>query len=162
MKKAMLLIIVALFWLPTSLGAETIYTWKEKDGVLRFSNEPPPEHIKEYQTTESADTVMQGDEQSNKRRSSYDKMVERASKDADASREKREKEAAAKAAEKKRIAEEKERARIAAERKRLEAQIDAIKNRAVSPTYPYGLKQAQIEAIKKEIEKLNKGSDTSK
>lgn len=162
MKKAMLLIIVALFWLPISLGAETIYTWKDKDGVLRFSNAPPPEHIKEYQITESEDKGSQSDEPSNKRRSSYDQMVQRASKDADASREKRKKEAAAKAAEKKRMAEEKEQARIAAERKRLEAQIDAIKNRAVSPTYPYGMKQAQIEAIKKEIEELNKGSDTFK
>lgn len=154
----MLLIIVALVWLPISPGAETIYTWKDKDGVLRFSNEPPPEHISEYQITESADTGPQN----NQRRSSYDEMVKRASKDADDAREKREKEAAAKAAEKKRIAEEKERARIAAERKRLEEQINAIKNRAVSPTYPNGMKQAQIEAIKKEIEKLNKGTDISK
>jgi hypothetical protein len=158
MKKAILLIIVALFWLPIFVGAETIYTWKDKDGVLRFSNEPPPEHIEEYQITESAGTGSQSNEQSNQRRSSYDTMVRRATIDADASREKREKEAAAKAAEKKRIAEEKEQARIAAERKRLEEQINAIKNRAVSPTYPYGMKQAQIEALKKEIEKLNKGA----
>lgn len=154
----MLLIIIALFCLPVSSGAETIYTWKDKDGVLKFSNEPPPEHIAEYQTTKSADTGPQ----SNQRRSSYDEMVKRASKDADAARVKREKEATAKAAEEKRIAEEKERARIAAERKRLEEQIKVIKNRAVSPTYPNGMKQAQIEAITKEIEKLNKGADTSK
>jgi hypothetical protein len=95
MKKVMVLIIVALFWLPAFLGAETIYTWKDKDGVLRFSNEPPPEHIKEYETAVSADTGSPGDAQSNQRRSSYDEMVDRVSKDADASREKRKQEAAA-------------------------------------------------------------------
>jgi chromosome segregation ATPase len=161
MKNRMVISLVVILWLPIVLAAGEIYTWKDQDGVQQFSNAPPPEHIKDYQTIESTVAGEQSADTGNRRRPSYDEMVERTSKAADASREKREKEAAAKAAEKRRIIEKEEKARIDHERKKLEAQIEALKKRAVSPTFPNGMKQARIEALRKKIKALEKGAGTS-
>lgn len=154
MKKAALFIIIALFLTPSFADAETIYTWKGKDGVMKFSDEPPPEDVKDYKTLKTPDTEAKDPASTGQRRSSFDQMVQQASKEADASNEQRIKEAAVKAQEKQRIEEEKQTAQRQAERKRLESEIEAIKRRAVSRTYPNGMKQAQIEALRKEIEKL--------
>ena len=154
------LAMIALLWAPTTSYADTIYTWKDKDGTMRFSNEPPPEGVTNYQTTTS--DVTGGSDQApvNQRRSSYDVMVEKAKKEADQSKKERQDREAAAQAKKKRIAEEKQKAQIQAQKEELEKQIEAIQNRAVSPTMPHGMKQAQIEALKKEIEKLEAGEDT--
>ena len=42
---------------------------------------------------------------------------------------------------------------------RLEQEIQAIKNRAVSPTYSPGMKKSQIDKLKEEIERLEKNPD---
>lgn len=153
-KIILVLIIMAAFSIPSPSNADTIYSWKDKNGNLKFSNSPPPENITEYQKTVS--DVSEADEQTtgNKRRPKFDEMVERASREADASRREREERAAAEAAERKRIAEAKRRAEAQAERERLEKQIEAIRNRAVSPTYSNGMKQAQIDELTKKIEAL--------
>jgi hypothetical protein len=155
MKKNALLIFIALFLIPSSTGAETIYTWKDKDGVMKFSNEQPPEDVTDYKTIVTPDTAADDSAQEGRRRSSFDQMVQHASEAANISNEQRTKRALEKAAEQQRIAEDQQEARRQAERKRLESRIEAIKKRAVSRTYSYGMKQAQIEALRKEIEKLD-------
>lgn len=154
MKKTTLLIIIALFLIPSLIGAETIYTWKDKDGVMKFSNEQPPEDVTDYKTIVTPDAEADNSAQEGQRRSSFDQMVRQASEAANISNEQRTKRASEKAAEQRRLAEEQQEARRQAERKRLESQIEAIKKRAVSKTYSNGMKQAQIEALRKEIEKL--------
>ncbi|MGD8846667.1 MAG: hypothetical protein PVI54_14195, partial [Desulfobacteraceae bacterium] len=110
---------------------------------------------------ESTASSSDAAEPDDKRRSDYDQMVEQASREADAAREKRRKEAAEKAAEKERLLEEQRKERIKAERKQLEEQIEAIKRRAVSPTYPNGMKQAQINALVEKINQLEKQLDSA-
>lgn len=154
MKKTTLLIIIALFLIPSLISAETIYTWKDKDGVMKFSNEQPPEDVTDYKTIVTPDAEADNSAQEGQRRSSFDQMVRQASEAANISNEQRTKRASEKAAEQRRLAEEQQEARRQAERKRLESQIEAIKKRAVSKTYSNGMKQAQIEALRKEIEKL--------
>ncbi len=151
---------IGLLALPNTSYTDTIYSWRGKDGALRFSNAPPPEGVTDYQTTTSEISGGSDQNPTNQRRASYDAMVKKASSEADRSIIERQKREAAVEAEKKRITEEKRKARIQAQRKELEQQIEAIKNRAVSPTMPNGMKQAQIEALKKEIEKLEDGSET--
>lgn len=153
--------IVALQWLPISTYADTIYSWKDKDGIMRYSNDPPPEGVTAFQVSASEETDAGDPASGDKRRTSYDTMVEKASQEADRSRQEREAREAAEAAEKKRLAEQKRQERLQAERERLKKQIEAVKNRAVSPTYPNGMKQAQIEALAKEIEKLNQPPATA-
>jgi hypothetical protein len=152
--------IVALQWMPISAYAD-IYSWKDQDGIMRYSNDPPPEGVTAFQVTASEETNTGDPASGDKRRTSYDAMVEKASKEADRSKQEREAREAAEAAEKKRLAEQKRQERIQAERERLNKQIEAVKNRAVSPTYPNGMKQAQIEALAKEIEKLNQPPGSS-
>jgi predicted RNase H-like nuclease (RuvC/YqgF family) len=162
MKKAILLSLVVSLVLPLTIGSETIYTWKDKDGVMRFSNGSPPEDVKEYKIVESTPASSNAMEPDDRHRSSYDQMVKQASKEADASRAKRKRQAAEKAADRARALEEKRIERIKAEREQLEAQIEAIKRRAVSPTFPNGMKQAQIDALNKKIEALEKGLKTQR
>jgi septal ring factor EnvC (AmiA/AmiB activator) len=153
--------IVALQWMPISTYADTIYSWKDANGITRFSNEPPPEGVTDFKVTSSEATQASEPASGDTRRSSYDAMVDKASQEADQSREAREAKEAAEAAEKKRLAEQKRQARIQAERERLNKQIEAVKKRAVSPTQPYGMKQAQIEALTKEIEKLDQAASSA-
>jgi hypothetical protein len=146
--------IVALQWMPISTSADTIYSWKDANGITRFSNDPPPEGVTDFQVTTSAATEASRPTSGDQRRSSYDAMVEKASKEADQSIEAREAKEAAEAAKKKRLAEQKRQERIQAERERLKEQIEAVKKRAVSPTQPYGMKKAQIDKLTKKLEKL--------
>lgn len=159
MKKAILLIIMVSLCFPLTTGAEKIYTWKDENGVLKFSNSPPPENVTDFEVTETASTNTNEQTSQSRRRSSFDQMVQQASNEATESKEQRKERAAAKEAEQKRILEEQEKARRQAERNRLENEIETIRKRAVSPTFPHGMKQAQIDALRKEIENLEKGSD---
>ena len=161
MKTAISWIILMLLVFPITSVAETIYSWTDENGVTRFSNGSPPENVKAYKVIETSPADSSGFESDNKRRSSYDQMIDRAVEDGKASEEKRKKEEADKAAEKVRALETQKEANRQAERKQLEAQIEAIKKRAVSPTFPNGMKQAQIDALKKKIEAVEKGSTPS-
>lgn len=164
MKRAWTVIALILLFLPSSAGADTIYSWRDKNGVLRFSDQPPPQGITDYEITDSAPSSSMDSASDNQRRPSYDQMVQKAADEARRAGDQRQEQEAAEAREKERIAEEQRRARIQAEHKRLEQKIKEIENRAVSPTMPNGMKQAQIEALKKEIQKLEKGnaSETEK
>ena len=42
MKRLILFILFALFCVWTSLGADEIYQWIDKNGVMHFTNKPPP------------------------------------------------------------------------------------------------------------------------
>ena len=160
MTKAIIWIGLFILVLPLTIGADTIYTWTDENGVTRFSNESPPENIKTFKVIESAPAPAPSSESDpgNKRRSSYDQMIERVVGESKAAEEKRKQDAAQKEAEKKRELEAQKEANRSAQRKQLEAQIEAIKKRAVSPTFPNGMKQAQIDALKKKIEAVEKGS----
>jgi hypothetical protein len=153
--------IIALQWMPISTFADKIYSWKDANGITRFSNEPPPQGVTDFKVTSSEATEDSGPASGDERRSSYDAMVEKASEEADQSREAREAKEAAEAAEKKRLAEQKRQERIQAEQERIKKQIEAVKKRAVSPTQPYGMKKAQIEALTKELEKLDQSASSA-
>lgn len=163
MKATMMMLALALgLLLAANVSSDTIYTWTDASGVQRFSSDPPPEGVENYQQIESRTLPPAGTEAGDRRRPSYDRMVQQALQEARQLEQQRKAEAAARAAEEKRIAEERRQAKIQAERSRLLQQIEAIKNRAVSPTYPLGMKQAQIDKIRKQIDALEKNpNDTA-
>jgi cell division septum initiation protein DivIVA len=153
-----IMVAVALLAVGLLLGAtassDTVYRWTDEKGVQRFSNEPPPEGVENFQKFQSQPTQPDGSGAGDSRRPSYDQMVQKASQSADHMEQQRKAQAAARAAEQKRLAEERRQAKIQAERSRLLQRIEAIKIRAVSPTFPMGMKQAQIDKIKKQIDAL--------
>ena len=141
------------------VSADSIYTWTDENGVQRFSNDPPS-GVENYQRIESQGIRPDSPEADDKRRSSYDQMVQQALHDTQQMEQQGKAEEAARAAEEKRLAEQRRQAEIQSERNRLLQQIEAIKNRAVSPTFPMGMKQAQIDKIQKQIDALEKKPDT--
>ena len=86
-------------------------------------------------------------------------MVKQASDEAQRLERQREADAAARAEEKKRLEEAQRKEKIQAQRSLLEQQIEAINKRALGPTYTQGMKQAQIDKIKKQIEALEDNSN---
>jgi cell division septum initiation protein DivIVA len=161
MKAMMMMLALAIgLLLAANVSSDTIYTWTDESGVQRFSSDSPPEGVDNYQQIESEAVPPDRTKGGDRRRPSYDRMVQQASQEARQLEQQRKAEAAARAAEEKRIAKERRQAKIQAERSRLLQQIEAIKNRAVSPTYPLGMKQAQIDKIRKQIDALEKNPDT--
>ena len=86
-------------------------------------------------------------------------MVQRAIQEARQLEQERRAKEAARAAEEKRLAEKRHQEEIAPERNRLLEQLEAVKNRAVSPTFPPGMKQARIKEIQAQIDALEKKPD---
>ena len=158
--KAIIMLALAIGLLSAAnASSDAIYTWKDANGVQRFSNDPP-QNVENYQRIESTDVRPDTNDDANKRRTSYDRMVEKANEESRRLEEESRAREAKRIAEEKRLAEEHRQAKIDAERKRLMKQIEAIKNRAVSPTNPPGMKQAQIDEIQKQIDALEKKPDT--
>jgi hypothetical protein len=134
--------------------AETIYTWTDSEGKQHFSDKPPSGAVTDYEVIKTAPNSSNQTNVSPERRSSYDRMVEGAKEEALQSEQQRRKEAEARALQEKREAEQRRKARIEPERQRLEQAIQDLENRALSPTFSMGMKKAQIEALRKELEEL--------
>lgn len=134
--------------------AGTIYTWTDSEGKQHFSDEPPPDTVADYKKIQPAPDSSGQPNLSPERRVSYDQMVEKAKKEALQSEQQRRKEARARAIQEKRAAEKRRKARIEPERRRLEQAIKDLENRALSPTFSMGMKKAQIEKLRKELEAL--------
>jgi hypothetical protein len=161
MKSIMAVIALAIgLLLAANVSSNTIYTWTDKNGVQRFSNEHPPQGVENFKQFESQAMPPDASGADNKRRPSYDQMVRQATQAARQQELKWKAEAAARAAKEKRLAEQRRQAKIQAKRNQLLKQIDAIKKRALSPTFPLGMKQAQIDKIRKQIAELEKNPDT--
>lgn len=161
MKTFVMLAVAAGLLLAATVSADTIYGWTDEHGVKRFSHDPPPEGVQNVEKFDSEASAAQNRDPADERRSSYDQMVEQASQESQELIRQREEEAAARAAEKKRLAEAQRKEKIQAERSRLEEQIQSINKRALGPNYTQGMKQAQIEKIKKQIQALENNSDSA-
>jgi hypothetical protein len=159
MKNLVSLIVVIVLLGPLAVVSDTIYQWTDEQGVLRFSNDPPPENVENFEKVESGTSpdipALPGDE----RRSSYDQMVERSSEEAQRLEQQRRIEAEAQAADKLRRAQAEREKVIAAQRSRLEKEIEELNKRALGPTYTQGMKQAQIDKLLKQIEQLESNPD---
>lgn len=147
----------ALLCVP-ALQADTIYRWTDEQGVQRFSNHPPPEGIEKFEKIESQPEPSKAEGNVEKRRPGYDRMLQEASHQM----QQQEKQRQAKAAEEKRKAEALRQEEIQNERRRLEQQIETIEKRALGPHFSKGMKKAQIDEIKKQIEALGNNQDTAK
>ncbi|MEJ2660873.1 MAG: DUF4124 domain-containing protein [Desulfobacteraceae bacterium] len=156
--KTIIVLALAIGLLSATNASSDIYTWTDDNGVQRFGNDPP-ENVENYQRIESKDVRPDSSDASDKRRSSYDRMVEQANQETRRLNQESRAKEAARVAEEKRLEEQRRQAKIKVERERLLDQIEAIKNRAVSPTYPPGMKQAQIDKIQKQINALEKNPD---
>jgi polyhydroxyalkanoate synthesis regulator phasin len=139
--------------------AGTIYKWTGPDGKQHFSDKPPPDTISEYKVLEADPNASAPHSPSDKRRSSFDQMVEKAGHEAKDLERQRRDEAKARASEEKREAEARRKARIEPERQRIQKAIQELENRALGPTFSMGMKKSQIDALRKELKKLEESTE---
>ena len=161
MKSIVCLILAVGLFCSAPAVSDTIYSWTDEHGVLRFSNDPPPENVKQFDRVDSQPSDAAPLDSGTQRRSSYDQMVQRSKQEARQIEQQRQQEARDKAEALRRREEARRKAETAAARRRLEEQIEAIKMRAVSPTYSQGMKQSQIDRLRKEIEQLENNSGSA-
>jgi hypothetical protein len=153
MKKAGIYTFLFMLFSMPCLAGETIYTWRDNNGVKRFSDYPP-EHVKYYDTiaVPPEDSESPGYEEGS--RHEYDQMIEKIR------REKRQDEMGRIQAEKDRADNEKKKKeenfknRVEAEIKDLEGKIVEINKKPVSRSYSLSRKNAQIAEIERQLEKL--------
>lgn len=162
MKKCVPLILALGLLVAATVSADVIYSWKDEQGVRRFSSEPPPEGIKDFQKYESPASSAQSASPADERRSSYDQMAEKAAKETRRLERQREVDAAAREAEQARRAEAQRKEKIKAVRDLLEQQIEAINKRALGPNFSQGMKKAQIDKLREQIKALEKNPDAVK
>ena len=145
-------IVFMSLWLCVITGAyaDTIYTWTDHDGTQHYSNTPPPEDIKQFKVLESTETS----ENSPARRPGYDRMVQQSTAEAERLEQQRRDREKVLENERKRADRIRRKAQIESKRQELEQKIEAIQKRAVSPSFPQGMKAAQIQHIQNQIKQL--------
>ncbi len=154
MQKAAISALFIVLWVCPILAAD-IYNWTDKNGIKRFSDQPPPPDVKQYKTIQVQPDKSSGQETGVDNRTGYDSMVENVKGETLQREQEKLQEEASRAAEEKRKAESFTKARVEAERQRLNEKIDAVNKRPLSRTYDQSFKQARINEIQKQIDKLN-------
>ena len=146
----LLILCVALSMAAVPAMADTLYKWIDRNGVQKFSNQPPPAEIESYEVIEGVgETEKDGGE-----RASYQMMMERVQEENRRSEVLEKQKAQERADKEKHKAESEREKRIDEEKQRLERRIDEIKNRALGPNFTEGMRRAQIEEIQKQIDEL--------
>jgi hypothetical protein len=141
-----LTLLVLLLTLPAF--GDTIYIWTDKNGVKRFSDQPPAGG-EEFETVQGEKAETEKDNREGLQQ--MFQQVEQENREAEQRRAERE---AERKAEAERRAEAAKQARIQAERDRLQEQIDALNKRALSPTFTQGMRDNQIKALQEQIDQL--------
>jgi hypothetical protein len=155
MQKVAISVLVIVLWVCPGLAAENIYNWTDKNGIRRFSDQPPPRNVKQYKTIQVPPDQSSEQEPAVDKRPGYDSMVENVKGETRQGEQESIQGEASRTAEEKRNAESSMKARVEAERQRLNEKIEAINKRPLSRTYDHSFKQARIDEIQKELDKLN-------
>lgn len=148
-------VLIIVLWVYPGLAAENIYNWTDQNGIRRFSDQPPPLNVKQYKTIRIPPDQSSGEQPGVDNRPGYDSMVENVKGEARKHEQERMQQEASRTAEEKQNAESDMKARVEAERQRLNEIIDSINKRPLSRTYDKSFKQARIDEVQKQIEKLN-------
>lgn len=147
-----------IFWTVLSLllvctaQAGSIYTWTDADGVKRYSNEQPPEEIKNVETINELKTDQDG---STKVRQGYDRMVEKASQEADREIEQQTRKKAKKRDAARQKAKNEECKKLEQARQNLQEELDAISERGLSTTFSAGQKTYLMEQVQVKIDQID-------
>jgi len=145
MRKPFAVILIVLLLAIPALG-DTIYIWTDKNGVNRFSDQPPTD-VEKFETVDGAAANTEVEN-----RQGLQQMFDQVERENREAEQRRAEEAAAAKAEAERKAQAAREARIKAERDRLQQQIDALDNRALSSTFTQGMRDNQIKALRKQID----------
>ena len=158
MKRAAISVFVVMFWVCPCLAGENIYTWTDKNGVKRFSDRQPDD-VKKFDTIRISPGKSEFGAPAGDSRSEYDQMIERVRQEQQQTEQERIQAGADRAADEKRNADAREKERIEDERRQLQEKIDDLKKRPTGRTYSQSFKNARIEEIEKQLDKLKNSPD---
>ena len=158
MKKAAIYVFAIMLWVCSGLADENIYTWTDKNGVKRFSDRQPDD-VKHYDTIRSPPGQSEYGAPAGGSRPEYDQMIENVRQEKQQTEQERVQAGADRAAEEKRDEDARKKDRIEAERRLLQEKIDDLKKRPTGRTYNQSFKNARIEEIGKQLDKLNNSPD---
>jgi len=144
-------LVACLLFVGNTVPAGTIYTWTDADGVKHYSNEQPPEDNENVETIEE---VQYDQAEADRNRQEFDRMVEEASEEADRHFEQQAREKARQEEERQQRNKEVKKQQAAEQRARLEKQIEALRNRGLSPTFTKGMRDNLIRQLQEEIDRL--------
>jgi hypothetical protein len=147
------ILLVLSFMLVNVALAGTIYTWTDADGVRRYSNAEPPEGVENVKTI---DEVQTDQDNSDRIRQEYDRMVEEASQNADRQFEEQAQKKAREAETERNRKQEQHAQQLEQEREKLQQEIESLKNRGLSTTFSAGQKEHLIKQLQDKIDQLNK------
>ncbi len=140
------------FLLANASLAGTIYTWTDADGVKRYSDTAPPDGA---QNVRAIDEFQSSQDNGNRARQEYERMVEEANQEANRHfEEQAEKKARAREDEQNREA-AKRRQRLERECQKLQQELESIQNRGLSPTFSAGQKEYLTGQVQEKIDKIN-------
>lgn len=134
-----------------SVTSGTIYTWTDAKGVRHFSNTPPPEDVEQVRRIEALPPGPADDDQS---RRDFERMAQEAAREAERYHQEQAQQRAQAAEARRQQQEQQEAERIANERARLEQEIEALEQRAISPTFTPGMRDNLIGQIQEQIKRL--------
>lgn len=158
MKRAAIYVFVVIFWVCPCLADENIYTWTDKNGVKRFSDRQPDD-VKNYDTRRISPDQSEFGAPAGDSRPEYDQMIENIRQEKQLTEQERIQAGADRVSEEKRKADVRKKERIETERKQLQEKMDDLKKRPTGRTYSQSLKNARIEEIEKQLDKLKNSPD---
>ena len=158
MKRSAIYVFVVIFWVCPCLADENIYTWTDKNGVKRFSDRQP-EDVKHYDTIKISPGQSEFGAPDGDSRSEYDQMIENIRQEKQLTDQERIQAGADRVSEEKRNADTRKKERIDDERRQLQEKIDDLKKRPIGRAYSQSLKNARIEEIERQLDKLKNSPD---
>jgi hypothetical protein len=158
MKRAAVLVCVIMLLVCPCLADESIYTWTDNNGVKRFSDRQP-EDVKHYDTIRISPDQSEFGAPAGDSRPEYDQMIENIRQEKQLTEQERIQAEADRVSEEKRNADTRKKDRIEAERRQLQEKIDDLKKRPTGRAYSQNLKNARIEEIEKQLDKLKNSPD---
>lgn len=154
--RTFLIAVLTLLILSTQGECDTkIYTWTDKNGVKQFSDQQP-QGVDTYEviTNPSSQDGTGGNGSGASVRPEYERMireVQNENRQADQKKEQAEKDRQKAEA---RQAEMKKEAEKEAQRQQIQKKIDALNQRALSPTFSKGMRDSQIKKLQEQMEAL--------
>ncbi|MGB5159322.1 DUF4124 domain-containing protein [Desulfobacterium sp. N47] len=172
MKRFTITAILITLWVYPVFAEETIYSWKDKNGIDHFGNQPPPEDVQHFKETKVIPDGSTSGEPTDTLRPEYNEMVENAAAELQQNEIETKQKEIERAIQEKQKAEDDKKAKIDAKRKELQDQIEYLKKHPFgrnivnnpnlgnesrkSRGFNMAARNAQIADIQKQIDELDK------
>lgn len=145
-------IIVICLIFAGGVGADSVYSWTDENGVRVFSDTPPDASVKDLTETEKIETDEAKEQQS---KENYNRMVKQANQQSEEEFEAVQEKNARIKAEQQENKDHALKQKIDAEMQRLEAEIVKIQSRGLGPNFTQGMKDNLTNQVQEKMAELS-------